>query len=258
MDMTEIAIGFAEKYYTLWYVDTYTRTIREGQDEIVTRYTYVKNISFDRKRAFAQYPNARFIEDLRGKTRSWDSVKVVWTNVNTFRFGKYNGQSIDNCTDTNYIVWYWGEVYGEHKDYVSGVLESRGYEIRISESEYVDYDGNVKKQTYYSALSPTDLENERIAEQKADEFKTMLDSGNPFNLFVEYNPNEEGLYKYEDVLYKFAEVGENYYNGYTYYLPMLKGKQKRVKGKTISVKKYDYTEDERNIIVNIYDFAVNK
>ena len=256
--MTETAIGFAEKYYTLWYVDTYTRTIREGQDENVTRYTYVKNISFDKEKAFAQYPNAKFIEDLRGKTQSWNSVEVVWTNVNTFRFGKYNEENIDNCTDTDYIEWYWKQVYGEHKDYVGNVLKARGYEIRVSESEYTDYDGNIKKETYYVAMSPTDLENERIANEKKETLKAMLDSGNAFNLFVEYNPNEEGLYRYEDILYKFAEVGENYYNGYTYYLPMLKGKQKRVKGKTISVKKYDYTENENYLIVNIYDFAVNK
>ena len=71
------AIGFANKYYTLWQIDTYTRTIRVGQNEEVTRYAYIKNISFDRETAFAKYPNAKFIEDLRGKTQSWDSVKVV-------------------------------------------------------------------------------------------------------------------------------------------------------------------------------------
>lgn len=239
------AIGFANKYYTLWQVDTYTHTIRVGQNEEVTRYVYIKNISFDRETAFAKYPNAKFIEDLRGKTQSWDSVKVVYTDVDTFRFGKYCGQRIDDCTDNSYLEWYWNNVYADHKDYISNVLIGRGYEVR--KGSYDDY-----------LISPQALEQERLEAQRMESVIKQFESGCAFELFVDYNPNEEGCYKNDDATYKFDEVGENWYKGYPYYLPILNGKQKRVKGKTIVVKAYDYAQTEDGVSVSIHDFEIKK
>lgn len=254
---TFTAIGFANKFYTLWSVEKSVRTIRAGQNEEVTRYTYHKNISFDKETALAKYPDAIFIEDLRGKTQSWDSVKVVYTDVNTFRFGKYNGMDINECTDNSYLEWYWENVYTDHKEYVGNVLVGRGYEIRVSNSTYTDCDGNERTETSYRLMSPQSLEQERIEEERMQSYIKQFESGNAFVLNVEYNPNEEGYYRHDNVLYKFAEVGENYYKGYPYYLPILNGKQKRVKGKTIVVKSYDYTYDN-NLLVNIHDFEIKK
>lgn len=240
------AIGFANKYFTLWNVDTYTRTIRVGQNEVVTRYTYIKNISFDKETAFSKYPNAQFIEDLRGKTQSWNSVKVVYTNVDTFRFGKYCNEYISDCADNGYLEWYWDNVYDtEHKEYVGSVLIGRGYEVRKGECNVY-------------LMSPKALENERIEAERMQSLVTQLASGNAFDLPIDYNPNEEGYYRNDEAVYKFAEVKKNWYNGFLYYLPILKGKQKRVKGKTIIVKDYDYAEVDGCLVVNIKDFEVKK
>lgn len=56
------AIGFANKFYTLWTVfeTKYKKT-----------YIYRKNISFSKEKAHKLYPDAEFVEDLRGKTHSF-------------------------------------------------------------------------------------------------------------------------------------------------------------------------------------------
>ena len=88
-------IGFSNKYYTLWNIEEETRSLGNGCNYVITHYWYVKNISFDKDKAFAQYPEAVFDENLRGMTRSWSSrPKEVWTCVDVFRFGKYKFDKI--------------------------------------------------------------------------------------------------------------------------------------------------------------------
>ena len=56
--MTVTAIGFANKYYTLWQISEETKPLGNGRSMVVTHYTYVKNISFDKETALAKYPGA--------------------------------------------------------------------------------------------------------------------------------------------------------------------------------------------------------
>ena len=155
------AIGFANKFYTLWQISEETKPLGNGRSYVITHYTYVKNISFDKETALAKYPGATLNENLRGMTRSWDSApKEVWDNVDTFRFGKYTYTKIADNTDTNYLEWYWNQVYADHKEYVGSVLKSRGYEIRTR--TWKTYEGYDHTDEYL--MSPEALENERIAE----------------------------------------------------------------------------------------------
>ena len=148
--MNTTAIGFANKFYTLWNITEEIKSLGNGCNYVVTHYTYIKNISFDKETALTKYPNATLDENLRGKTASWSSQpKEVWTNVNCFRFGKYKYQVIDS-TDINYLEWYWDQLpLGDHKDYVSSYLEGLGYEIRSWDN------GN------QYLMSSEDLENEK-------------------------------------------------------------------------------------------------
>ena len=72
--MTVTAIGFANKFYTLWQISEETKPLGNGRSYVITHYTYVKNISFDKETALAKYPGATLNENLRGMTRSWDSA----------------------------------------------------------------------------------------------------------------------------------------------------------------------------------------
>ena len=246
--MVITAIGFANKYYTLWQISEETKPLGNGCNYVITHYTYIKNISFDKKTALAKYPGATLNENLRGMTRSWDSApKEVWDNVDTFRFGKYAYTKIADNTDANYLEWYWNQVYDDHKEDVGSVLKSRGYEIRSynSGSEYL--------------MSPEALENERIAEANKNTVLEGLKKNNPFNISFDHNPNYEGYCRIEDVLYHFQQVHENYYQGWEYYLPVVNGKQKRIKNKNLVIKNYTYrTEDNGLIVVEILDFDIVK
>ena len=47
--MNTIAIGFANKFYTLWNITEETKSLGNGCNYVVTHYTYIKNISFDKE-----------------------------------------------------------------------------------------------------------------------------------------------------------------------------------------------------------------
>ena len=251
--MTVTAIGFANKYYTLWQISEETKPLGNGRSYVITHYTYVKNISFDKETALAKYPGATLNENLRGMTRSWDSApKEVWDNVDTFRFGKYAYTKIADNTDTNYLEWYWNQVYADHKEYVGEVLKSRGYEIRSWVSEY-----NGSENFYL--VSPEELEAEKIREAKKNSTLKMLESNEPFNITFDHNPDEEGYCRIGDILYHFQEVKSNYYQGYVYYLPVVNGKQKRIKNKNLIIKNYTHRIDDNElIVVEILDFEISK
>ena len=245
--MNTIAIGFANKFYTLWNITEETKPLGNGCNYVVTHYTYIKNISFDKETALAKYPNATLDENLRGKTTSWSSQpKEVWTNVNCFRFGKYKYQVIDS-TDINYLEWYWDQLpLGDHKDYVSSYLEGLGYEIRSWDN------GN------QYLMSPEDLENEKENNKIVNSLEEKLNNREIIEFTPEYNPNIDGDIRVGDVIYHFNEIKENWYNGFEYYLPVVNGKQKRIKNKKLAITKYTYSITENVITINIKEFIINK
>ena len=82
----------------------------------------------DKETAFAKHPGVPFDESLRGHYVSFNTTpKQIWENVNTFRFGKYDGELITNNTDTDYIKWYYenGSYDDEHREFVKEELKAR-------------------------------------------------------------------------------------------------------------------------------------
>lgn len=252
--MAITAIGFTNKFYTLWEITEETHPLGNGHNYIVTHYTYIKNISFDKETALAKYPNAIFDDNLHGKTRTWESTKEVWDNVDVYRFGKYKYEKIDN-RDLNYLAWYWDNIFVEdHKKFVEDILIANGYEIRTH--TYTNYRGEEVSSKYL--MTPKDLENERKNNEEFNKTLAELKAGNPINLFIESNPDAEGYYIDSNVNYHFQEVKENWYNGFTYYLPVLNGKAKRIKNKNIIIKKYTYTVNNKVINIEVLDFEIVK
>jgi uncharacterized protein (DUF3820 family) len=96
-------IGFATEYYTLWSADK----PNEGRQKV----WYMGRISKDKETALNKYPNAIF-SGLKGM--SWErdnsykrpSIDEL-TNNTEFWFGKYEGQSILECDDSNYLKWVY-------------------------------------------------------------------------------------------------------------------------------------------------------
>ena len=240
-----LAIGFANKFYTLWNISEERRDLGNGHSYIITHNDYIKNISFDKETALAQYPDAKLDETLKGHTRSWESTKEVWDNVDVFRFGKYKYEKINN-SDLSYLAWYWNQIYGDHKEYVGSILKDNGYEIRTwgEDNQYL--------------MSPEDLENERKQKEKFQELTNLVKNGNQLNVFIEYNLDENGIYVDDCIRYHFPEVRENYYNGFTYYLPVVNGKQKRIKNKNLVITDYNYSVNDNIITIQILDFKIEK
>ena len=243
------AIGFANKFYTLWHIIEESKPLGNGRTYVVTHYNYIKNISMNKEIALSKYPNATLDETLRGMSKSWSSKPmIIWDNIDTFRFGKYQFDKIDNAWDTNYIVWYWNNVdNGDHKDYVGKVLESRGYEIRewSTGNKYL--------------VSPEELEAEKAREIENNKILNLLIKNEPFEINLDRNPDYNGDCRIDDVIYNFPEVKENYYQGYEYYLPVLNGKAKRIKNKNLVIKNYTYNVEKTGVItIKILDFEIKK
>ena len=222
-------IGFSTKFYTLWEVNTFA----EGNNSY-TRYSFVKNISFDLEVAKAKYPEAIVNLELRGH-RSFVSYDNTPVDDGCFRCGQYKGQKISECTDYSYMAWYFNNpsiMFERHE--IEKVLVPLGYKAIYS---IVD-----------RMLSPEEAErinneydrvisiSEQIAEHGYYDIESVGnlkdDGGDEGYLFRTNNTDIQVAYT--------GDVKEMYYSGYYYYLPIINGKSKKIKNKTIRVYVSDY------------------
>lgn len=228
------AIGFAEQYYTLWYVEHQERQIDQGRTEKRTKYNYIKNISKDENTAKSKYPEAVYLPELRGKSRTWTTQpRIEWTCVDRFRFGKYAGQEIDKVGDIGYTKWYCEQITDEeHKKYVLEYLESKGY-------VYLDHQFVTREEAERRKQEQAE-KSERLRE-----LRSAAENGDTVDIFITRNPDGHGeIYDEErDVNFYFDNVVEREYKGYPYYLPAINGKGKIVKNKTIRAKIEERTSD---------------
>ena len=256
------AIGFANKFFTLWEITEETRSLGNGRSYIITHYNYIKNISFDRETTEKLYPGVPVDENLKGHSASWSSTKEVWDNVDTFRFGKYKDNKIDSVTDNNYLEWYWDNTSGDHKEYVGKVLESRGYEIRTSNYSYEDYySGKIIEKTHTWLVGPEELEAERNNAREINEKLEEIKNATELIFTPTFNLNENGNICDNDcynIVYHFNEVKENYYRGFPYYLPVLNGNTKRIKNKNIKITNFTYVVEDGKLTINIKNFEIIK
>lgn len=230
------AIGFANKFFTLWSIETepvYT-TDSNGKFWLTgynTRYIYHKNISFDLDKAKSLYPKLEVHEDLRGKTASWTTENKEDLCPQIMKFGKYYGEDINELLeqDFQYLIWIC-----ENKQYTSNG----------------DYAKNLPKvQAYFKAIE--DARNKLINDRN-NAFEELLNAGS-YEFVAERNLkiDDEFAYIYVNegdlcVTFKFEQgtFTRNEYNGFVYGLPIVKGKAKRMKGKTIRL---EFVEDKTGI-----------
>lgn len=255
--MTVTAIGFANKFYTLWQITEDTKPLGNGRSYVITNYTFIKNISFDKGVALSKYPEAIFDENLRGKTISWETKKEVWDNVDTFRFGKYNGQKINETDDVDYIAWYWNQIGGDHREFVSNVLKEYGYEVHTY--TYENYYGETK--TGKNLLSPEVLENMRKVATELEILLEKCKNNEVFEFVPTKNLDYNGEFRDGNIIYRFENFKLMEYAGNEYGLPLdSKGKAKRIKNKNIKITKYIYTVNDDNTLLTITckDFEIMK
>lgn len=231
---TTLAIGFTNKYYTLWSITTdtnYVGTAEAGYRSYETiNYCYIQNLSMDLEEAQAKaklrgVTNLTPDDELKGKNRNFGYTRKLYSEIpreklSFFDFGKYAGQLITTSTDLKYIEWYCGET---NNKFCKEVLLNNGY---------IDNDGEIISKDRY----------EQIMNKKATD--AILESTDFIVVEAERNLKyDEGdrlaTGKFQvngaDVTFFFSDFREMYYNGYSYALPLTDGKAKRIKGKKIKI-----------------------
>jgi len=253
--MENLVILFRNKFFKLYETKEFILEQTDDYIRYCTRYNFVKNISKDKVKAFEKYPDAEFNETL-GEYRggSFNTFRYEWLNNKSFRFGKYIKQRIDDTNDINYISWYYGQIDGEHKEYVASILKKWGIEIETTSVKI-----GKKKITTTCLIDTNQIKKNEILDKKYHSLLDSKENGTILYLNATHNPNENGFYRDGDVLYKFEKVKYNYYNGIEYFLPVLNNQAKRIKNKKLAIDNYNVTRDNKgNVIIEINNFKIEK
>lgn len=237
-------IGFANKYYTLWDCTTNERTDDRGIRYITYSNVYLKNISFDLDKAQKLYPGAPVDESLKGHTRSFNTNKVIYPD-NVFHFGKYCGKRFDECSDYDYMAWYFQQVDKVQQEELIPILEDHGY-FTFPYFDMKSY--GIETAEEHAARE----EHDRKLLKEREYVKEYISKGELI-LDITSNPNEEGEYydMNSEYTFKFNEVRSNCYQGFEYYLPVMNGKCKRIKNKSIKITDGEIVDG--NVLIHAFE-----
>ena len=159
---------------------------------------------------------------LRNRINKFFFKEIEWTNIDTFRFGKYCGKKIADVHDIKYTCWYFEQNHDiNHQKYIEDFLYDNWCDIRTLE--------NGKKY----AVTHEIIKKEEEQQKKQDKVLNKANNMERVYLNITHNPDSEGRIIIDDVTYIFPKVKEYYYEGNFYYLPVKNGKAKRIKGKMI-------------------------
>ena len=239
-------IGFARMYYTLWSV-----LQEEGIDEqgkfIRKRYSYIKNVSMDLAKVQESYPDVIIDENLHGST-SFTSIEREKKPVDNevFQFGKYAGRRIDETSDIKYLEWYAGQAPSDNRQVCYRVLEAAGYKIKD------DYIFDPERWTEIQRKNQESLN--AVNQIKTTGYIDLIITGNAKESY-ENKYSIPTQYGYVEV--QCEDVSYQYYNGYSYMLPVFGGKSKRLKNKTVRIYA-DTVKDHSYFLYNIITIIPTK
>lgn len=247
-----LRIGFSNKYFTLWNVDTRTEYQNAGGVFLPyekTSFQYIKNLAMDEKEAKTKaiFEGVECFDvdpDLRGRTASFVTERTMFSKMPTdkspfFEFGKYGGQKITDVHDQSYLFWYYQETKNIHcKDRL------------ISEFGFVEWNEQLLSEDHF-----------RTVRDREDVEKNVFESGEAIGKLTS-NLSSEGIGRIEidGMIFhcRFEEFTDQKYNGRKFYVPALNGKAKRMKGKLAIFK---IVEDEvlsRAFVVKSFEFIKNQ
>lgn len=213
---SKTVIGFGGVFYTLWQVSSvmhyYTSPNGNHYPSYMEyRYSYIQNISNDIEKVKSLYPGVNIDMELKG-ARSFTIEKTEDDlSPEILKFGKYAGRDVRDIfkLDFKYAL-YMIDRYSHNKS----------WQIAKSTPEYVEYINEMQRalDAKIASLQP---------------FKS-----GKHRLVIDKNPDEFGytcvsIADGHMIELHFDEIQQCYYNGITYYLPVFKGKAKRLKGKDI-------------------------
>jgi len=158
------------------------------------------------------------------RVRSFKVKFIEFITDNHFRFGRYAGKDITEVKDLRYTAWYFKEIESlkdGHRQFIRDFLYNNWYEFKTDE-EGREY-----------PISPTTVKKHNDWEKKQKEMMNKAENGMVVTLDIERNPNEDGRIFVNGIAYYFPKVVTRYYRDSIYHLPLLNGKVKRVKNRSI-------------------------
>ena len=198
-------IGFGGEFYTLWSVGT------PDEDGVQDAFFY-KNISKNLDEARKLYPDAEY-SGLKGDSwvvsNSGEEFVPRDHSLPEFQCGKYSGELISECTDYNYLGWYYEEFpqaieaknvllkngYVEFNDYL--ITEERFVAMKARSEAISEIVGeNIQVRVISNINSQWRI---KILTEKLDALGTL-----PYGLEVEVS---------KDI---YNATSERYYNGHNY------------------------------------------
>ena len=255
--MTREALGFTGKFYAVWDLTISEDEVCPGCIRKFTLYKYRRKASKYLNVAKNKYPGLEVDEALNGKTKTFWFKDYIWNTNKVFRFGKHKGERIEDCKETDYIAWYWKNIYDEHKAYVEGILISRGWFSTIKEEHDEDDIFTVKVKHMVSgdtvALETKDVDN------MSPELRKIY-TASELEVTPTRNITCNGNYLEGNVIYRFLDykrIPGTYYAP-EYYLPLINGKGVRIKNKKVVITNFKVEMDNNKIIVNILNFKIAK
>jgi hypothetical protein len=163
-----------------------------------------------------------------------------------FEYGKYRDCAILECSDLNYLKWYFSETSNIY-----------ARQVLLDSGEYTIYDNIL-----YSVDEYNKIMARVVGETKTKDFYQKVQQSDYAHIIINPTKNisnnnllrattSEGV----DVDILFNDTKEMYYNGFTYRLPVVDGKAKKIKNKQlvllVKLTHMDYAETDVLEVVDI-------
>lgn len=228
-------IGFANKFYTLWTVQSESlySTIHSANGEQHyksgerTICTYIKNVSTDLNKVKELHPELEIWENLRGKTSSFEyenGYSRIEYADDVFSRGYLRGQSIAACEDVRSLQWSYDNEYSDST--------KSNIEARLNELGFVNTGYNFTEKAKHEA----ELAVKLAAKNAIEATLLQFENGGTFNICPNKNLNSLGWIEIDGVIIVFPEFKKMYYGDFTYALPSIKGVGKKIKGNNLELK----------------------
>lgn len=226
-----LCIGFATEFYTLWdvVVEPVFRTDAYGNHWHVsnkTNFNYLQNVSKDIENVKSQYPSVPIDDSLRGHSRSFSmgGAGLELSPVNILWFGKYSGQDLNEVAkkDLSYCMWLLENAQEKSlRDFVKELPEVVSELLRRS----------IEKESFFNSVKA--LKESGVIEItiESNPHETIISEDSDSPVFVMRSSLGHGSFLYvipHDVKYMAGS-----YSYPEWYMPVIDGKAKRLKGKTI-------------------------
>lgn len=238
-DAVGYKIGFASRYFTLWACSYKSAT---GKCTCSFMQNIMAGSADDVEKVKAAFPNLDVDLNLKGSAFfSFDMPKPQpKLDIQCWQSGRYKGQLIEDCKDADYLLSapaYFNRFFlAGASRHIGNALIKLGY-ILMRGNEPVKIDENTDMMSGWWLNKPA-----------ADKMQQMLQEQQPFEFtagFFGIDENDEtacwtkvkNLPKELFLYFRGKRYDGNYYCS-AYSLPLVNGKPKRVKGKTIKVTKY--------------------